>query len=346
MPDIAIVILAAGKGVRMHSRQPKVLHNVGGKPMICHAWAVAGPLATRPPVVVVPPDDASIQALLGDQATYVVQPEPLGTGHALRMAAPLLTGRTDQTLVTYADMPLLRSETLQELINVQATTGAAIALLYVEGEPQSSFGRVVRNVQGEVMEIVEVAEARQRPDPAAWLSIRTLNVGVYCFDAPWLWDTLPHLPLRQARTGQEYYLTDLVGLAVAQGRCVVGVPLHDADEALGVGTRAELVTVEKAFRRRAVERWLAAGVTILDPETTYIDQDVGIGQDTILRPQTYLQGQTVVGAACVIGPNATLRQTRIGDRCRVEQAVLENVTLPDDTILAPFTHLVHPPDQG
>lgn len=339
MPDVASVILAAGRGVRMNSRQPKVLHEAGGKPLVSHALATAQQVASHLPVVVIPPHDDAIPTLLGDQAVYAVQPEALGTGHAVQMAAPLLAGRTAQVLVTYADMPLLRAETLQALIQAQATTGAVVALLYIEGDSQSSFGRVVQNEQGAVVEIVEVAEARQRPDPAAWLGLRTLNVGVYCFAAAWLWDNLPRLPLRQARAGREYYLTDLVGLAVAQGCQVVGVPLADADEALGAGTRAELALVEKAFRRRAVQRWLAAGVTIVDPEATYIDQDVQIGRDTILWPQTYLQGQTVIGEACVIGPNATLRQARLGDRCRVEQAVVENVTLPDETRLRPFTHL-------
>ncbi len=323
----------------MQSRKQKILHEVGGRPMAAHVFEAAAAVADLPPVLVVAPGEEAIRQLFGERAVYVEQPEQLGTGHATRMAEPVLHGRSDQVLVTYGDMPLLRAETMRRMAQAQAESGAAVAMLSAIGDPGSSFGRVVRNKAGEVVEIVEVAEARQRRDATKVLAISELNVGVYCFAAGWLWDQLPALPVRQARNGQEYYLTDMIGLAVQQKQKVVAVTLDDPGEALGAGTRAELVAVEKAFRRRANDRWLAAGVTLVNPETTYIDQTVTIGQDSVIWPNTYLQGVTVIGEGCVVGPNVIIRDSQVGHGCRIEQAVVENATLADGENIGPFAHV-------
>lgn len=313
MNNLAIVILAAGKGTRMQSKTQKILHEVGGKPMVAHLFASAEKIATLKPVLVVGPGETGVADLLGKRGQYVVQPERLGTGHATLMAAPLVKDKANSVIVTYADMPLLRAETLQRLADEQVTTGAAVVLLSVLGDTASSFGRIVRDSSGNVLEICEVAAARQRPDGDAILAIPELNVGVYCFSAEFLWHNIHDLPLRQARSGQEYYLTDLIELAVQQGRPVRAIIADDPDECLGAGTRAELVHVEKAFRRRANTHWLANGVTLIDPETTYIDMDVEIGQDTVIWPNTFLQGATKIGVDCVVGPSVVLRDATIGD---------------------------------
>lgn len=332
---IAVVLLAAGQGVRMNSRKQKILHEVGGHPMVLHAFLAAEAVADLPPVLVVGPDESGVRALIGDRATYAVQPEALGTGHATMMAASALRGRADQVIVTYGDMPLLRTETMCRLADTQRETGAAVVLLSVPGEPDSSFGRVVRDDLGRVREIVEVAEARRRPDAGELLDIRELNAGVYCFDGDWLWASIGELPSRQARRGTEYYLTDLVELAVAQDRGVAAVMAGDPDEGLGAGTRAEMVEVERAFRRRVNARWLAAGVTLIEPDATYIGPDVAIGRDTVIWPNTFLQGRTVIGEDCVIGPNAIIRDATVGDRCRIEQLLIEEITVPDGTTARP-----------
>lgn len=336
---LAVVLLAAGQGVRMNSKKQKILHAVSGQPMVQHAFAAAAAVADLPPVVVIAPEETGVPQLLGDQAVYVYQAERLGTGHATQMAAAVLSGQAEQVLVTYADMPLLTPTTLRQLVRLQAESAAAITLLTVMGQPESTFGRIVRRADGTVGEIVEVAAARQRPDGAALLAIPEHNAGVYCFAADWLWQNIPHLPLRQARSGPEYYLTDLVGMAVAQGREVRAIVAADPDECLGAGTRAEMVAVEKAFQRRSNNRWLAAGVTLIDPDSTYIEPDVVIGQDTVIWPNCYLQGRTTVGAECVIGPNVILRQATVGDGCRVEQAVVERVSVPAGERVGPFVHL-------
>lgn len=323
----------------MHSKRQKILHEVGGKPMVVHAFLAAESVADRPPVLVVGPGEEGVRDLIGDRAEYVGQPEQLGTGHAAMVAAPVLQGRAQQVLVTYGDMPLLRPQTLAQLAQKQAETEAAVALLSVMGDAGSSFGRVVRDEDGRVTEIVEVAEAKQRENTADLLAIEELNVGVYCFDADWLWRHIHALPLRRARSGQEYYLTDMVGLAVRQERLVEAVVLEDAEEGLSAGTRRELVVVEKAFRRRANAHWLAHGVTLVDPDTIYIDPDVVIGQDTVVWPNTFLQGSCHIGQDCILGPNTIVRDARIGRGCRIEQAVVENTRLDDGTRIAPFTHV-------
>jgi bifunctional UDP-N-acetylglucosamine pyrophosphorylase/glucosamine-1-phosphate N-acetyltransferase len=334
------MILAAGQGTRMLSKKQKILHEVGGKPMVAHAFAAAQLIADLPPVLIVGPGEDGVRYLFDDAAMYVVQPEQLGTGHAARMGRLALNGRSTQVVVTYGDMPLLRGETMACLAQKQAETGAAVVMLSLMGEPTSSFGRVLRGNegQGSVLEIVEVAEAKQRPNTDAILAIRELNAGVYCFDARFLWDNIDQLPLRKARRGYEYYLTDMIGLAVAQNRLVEAIAVEDPDECLGAGTRSEMVDVEKAFRRRANARWLAQGVTLVDPATTYIDPDVVIGQDTVIWPNSYLQGQTAVGADCVIGPNAIVRDAQVGNGCVIEQAVVEGVELAAATHVVPFSH--------
>ncbi len=338
---LAIILLAAGQGTRMKSKHQKILHAVGGKPMVQHIFEAANQVADIPPVLVVGAGADGVQGLLGNRAAYVVQAEQLGTGHATMMAETAVKGKANQVIVTYGDMPLLRAETLRQLATMQAETMAAISMLTVMGSPESAFGRIVRGEDGSVVEIVEVAEAHKRPDSQAWLAIREQNVGVYCFDAEFLWRNLHDLPQRQARHGPEYYLTDLVDTAVHQGRRIAAVIAADPDEGLGAGTRAEMVAVEKAFRRRTNTHWLAHGVTLMDPDTTYIDPDALIGQDTVIWPNSYIQGSTVIGEDCTIGPNTILRNAHIGDGCQVEMAVVAGSNVAAGTIIQPFSIINH-----
>lgn len=334
---LAIVVLAAGQGTRMKSKKQKILHQVGGKPMVQHVFEAARRIGDLAPVLVVGPGERGVQDLFGEDAVYVTQSQRLGTGHATQMAKPLLQGQASQVIITYGDMPLLREDTLQRLAGLQQSTQATATMLSVMGQLPSSFGRIVRDEEGQVQEIVEVAEAKQRANSADLLAIRELNVGVYCFKANWLWEHIDNLPLRQARSGQEYYLTDLIGMAVSQGLAVEALIIEDIEECLGAGTREELIAVDQAFRQRVNRHWLDNGVSIIDLHSTYIDQDVTIGQDTIIWPNSYIQGLTVIGEDCVIGPNAILRNAEIGSACRIESAVVENEKVADNTIIPPYS---------
>ena len=171
-----------------------------------------------PPILVIGPGEKGVSSLFGEEASYVVQPQQLGTGHAAQMAKSLLQDQADQVLITYGDMPLLRAATMERLASAQKEAGAAVALLSVIGDPDSSFGRVLRDQSGRVKEIVEVAEARHRPDKEEILAVCELNAGIYCFDGAWLWSQIDKLPARQARSGLEYYLTDMVEIAVSPGQ--------------------------------------------------------------------------------------------------------------------------------
>ncbi len=334
---LSIILLAAGHGTRMNSKTQKILHAVGGKPMIMHLFEAAEMTADQRPLLIVGTGANALETLLGNRADYVVQAEKLGTGHAVMMAQSHQQGKSEQLIVAYGDMPLLKAESLRRLAEQQAESGAAVVMLSLIGDPDTSFGRVVRDENGRVIEIIETAEAKQRPNSADYLSIPELNAGVYCFDADWLWANIGDLPIHQARSGQEYYLTDMVETAVSQQKLVEAIISDDPDECLGAGTRAEMVMVEKAFRRRANGRLLVQGVTIVDPDNCYIDQDVIVGQDTVIWPGTYLQGETAVGENCTIGPNTILKDAIIGDNCIIAQASITNVTVNAGITTKPFT---------
>ena len=329
---LAHVILAAGKGTRMKSRLPKVLHPVLDKPMILYAVETALRVAPQPPVLVVGHGADQVQAVVGDRARYVVQEEQLGTGHAVLQARPLLEGNVDAVLVTYGDMPLLRAETLRHLVQEHVRTQATITMLTAVLDDPHGYGRILRDDAGYVVGIVEEADAT--PEQRA---IRELNVGIYVFDASWLWQNLPLV--QPSPVKGEYYLTDLVGMAVEQGRLVHALPVKDREEILGVNTRVHLAEVTRALQRRINEQWMLAGVTMIDPNTTYIGTDVHLAPDVVLHPHTYIYGETVIGEGTEVGPQTYIYSCQVGKRCRVFYSVLEHATLEDEVDIGPFGHL-------
>jgi bifunctional UDP-N-acetylglucosamine pyrophosphorylase/glucosamine-1-phosphate N-acetyltransferase len=339
----ATVILAAGYGTRMKSDRPKMMHPVMGHPMIDWAVRTAETVSQLRPVVVVGHRKELIQTLLGERATYAEQTEMLGTAHAVMQAAPLLQGQADIVLVTYGDMPLLRSVTVQQLIDEFARywkdtkTEAsidmprpAIVMLTINRPDAQGFGRVVRNEQGEIQAIIEEVDCTP-----AQKAITELNPGIYCFDAEWLWDNLSNITLSAKG---EYYLTDMIAIAVAQGRRVetLSAPLEDVD---GINTRVHLAHATAVMRHRILEKHMLNGVTIIDPPSTYIEDTVTIGQDSIIWPGSILRGQTVIGCHAVIGPNAQIEDSTIGDGCRVINSVVEQAQMDASSEIGPFGHL-------
>ncbi len=329
--DLFVVILAAGEGTRMKSDLPKVLHPLRGRPLVSRALETARALTDLPPVLIVGHGAEAVRETVGDDAIYVTQAEQLGTGHAVLQAREALRG-ADLVLVSYADMPLLTVETLQQMIDRQRQNRGPITMLTLMRDNPRGFGRVVRAEDGTIVAIVE--EAVATPEQ---LAIRELNAGVYCFDGPWLWEHVDQIPLSLPK--EEYYLTDLVGMAVDQGRNVEGVIADEADEALGINTRVDLAAAERVLRRRINERWMRAGVTMVDPTTTYIDSEVVIGRDTTLQPNTHLRGETRVGERCTIGPNTIIEDSTVGDGCVVAASVLEQAVMEDGSDIGPFGHL-------
>jgi bifunctional UDP-N-acetylglucosamine pyrophosphorylase/glucosamine-1-phosphate N-acetyltransferase len=328
---VTAILLAAGQGTRMKSRLLKVLHPVCGKPMIDYALAVARSVTTEKPVVVVGVDGQALRSFLGDAAECVLQDPPLGTGHAVQQAEDSLLGKTDLVLVTYADMPLLRPETLARLVQAQKNNPGPMTMLTAIAPDPRGFGRVIRNTDGNVQAIVEEAAAAPQQ-----LSIQELNVGAYCFSADWLWPALHRIPL--SKKG-EYYLTHMVELAVNAGLPVQALVSEDLTEIIGINTRFHLAEAEAAMRARINRAHMLAGVTIVNPAATYIDPDVTIGPDTVVWPNTYLHGKTVIGTGCNIGPNTIAKDTTIGNDCEILAAVMEKAVVEDNVSIGPFARL-------
>jgi bifunctional UDP-N-acetylglucosamine pyrophosphorylase/glucosamine-1-phosphate N-acetyltransferase len=327
---VRVLLLAAGKGTRMRSKLPKLLHPLGGRAMILHCLEAAQAIDPQP-VVVVGHGADEVRKLVGDKAVFAEQTEQLGTGHAVLQAKSVLEGKADLVIVSSGDLPLLTSETLQILLDTQQKTKGAFSMLVLRQKEARGFGRVKRR-SGKVIAIIEEAEATAKE-----LAIDELNVGAYCFNAKWLWPALAKL--KPSPKKGELYLTDLLAMAAKAGKKIGTVELTDPDESIGINTREHLAEAEAALRKRTNRRWMLAGVTILDPQSTYIDATATLGQDTVVLPNTMLLGDTHIGEDCVIGPNTVIRNSRVGNACKVEAAVVEHAVMENHVDIGPFAHL-------
>jgi bifunctional UDP-N-acetylglucosamine pyrophosphorylase/glucosamine-1-phosphate N-acetyltransferase len=300
--------------------------------MVWHVLEALKHAATEKPVVIVGHGAEQMIQYLGESADCILQEPQLGTGHAAMQAESLLRGKTDYVIVTYADMPLLRGETFQRLLEMQRSNPGPLSLLTVIADDPRGFGRIVRKADGTVEAIVEeyVATSEQQ-------QIKELNVGAYCFKADWLWDAL-HRIQKNPKKG-EYYLTDIVEIAVKENLPVQALVHDDFIETIGINSRVHLSEAEAALRTRINRGHMLNGVTMMDPASTYIEVDVKIGRDTTILPNTYLHGNTEIGAWNVIGPNTMIHDSRIGNRCKVLASVMEGAVIEDDVDIGPFARL-------
>ncbi|NOZ49679.1 MAG: bifunctional N-acetylglucosamine-1-phosphate uridyltransferase/glucosamine-1-phosphate acetyltransferase [Chloroflexi bacterium] len=325
---LTAVILAAGKGTRMRSPLPKVLQPLAGKPMVRYSVSLAQRLSPEKPVLVIGHGADLVRAEIADQARYVVQSQQLGTGHAVLQTRSLLARQTDLVIVFAADMPLLTVDLLRQVVAAHSQHQGPLTLLTVISPNPRGFGRIVRDGQDQVLAIVEEVEATPEQK-----RIHELNAGVYCFDAEWLWPALERL--QPSPTKGEYYLTDTVALANADGLSVMAVATEDADAVLGVNSKVHLSEAERVLRQRINHAWMSAGVTMIDPDTTYIMPDVHIAPGVELWPGVHLLGQTDIQTGCVIGPGAVLQNVRLGARTRVgTHVVLHDVEIPADQVIS------------
>lgn len=328
---ITAIILAAGQGTRMVSSLAKVLHPLAGRPMILYSLEIVSQEGMEKPVVVVGHGAEAVQQTVGSKANFVVQQPQLGTAHAVQMAQPLLAGETDLVVVITADMPLLTAESIQTLVETQKRNNGPITMMTVIAIDPHGFGRVVRGSDGNVEAIVE--EAAANPDQ---LRIRELNISAYCFRADWLWEALKRV---KVSAKGEYYLTDVVAIARQDGLKVQAITLLDDTEAIGINTRVHLAEAEKLMRNRINTSLMLAGVTLVDPDTTYIDKDVVIGRDTVILPNTHISGKSVIGEKSTIGPNSVISNTQIGNECKIIASFLEDAVVEDQVSMGPFGHL-------
>jgi bifunctional UDP-N-acetylglucosamine pyrophosphorylase/glucosamine-1-phosphate N-acetyltransferase len=346
---LAVVILAAGLGKRMVSRQPKALHRLAGLPLAVHVLRALAPLEPSRTVMVVGHGADQVHAELGDSygpgnsipIEYVVQEEQLGTGHAVLMAEPLLHNYRGPVLVVYGDTPLLRTSTLSTLLHRHRQARANLTMLTCIASDPTGYGRVLRDQDQNVLEVVE-----ERNATLAQRAISEVNTGVMVFDSEWLW---PHLRKIEMNAQGEYYLTDLIGMAIREERAspaarrgrqaVVTFTLPELDEAMGINSRVQLAHAEQIVQQRLRRKWMESGVTMLLPDTVYLSMDVQIGPDTVLYPGVILEGRTVVGANCLLGPNTHVIDSTIGDDCRIIASMIEGSVMERGVTIGPYSHL-------
>jgi bifunctional UDP-N-acetylglucosamine pyrophosphorylase/glucosamine-1-phosphate N-acetyltransferase len=334
MPNLHVVVLAAGKGTRMKSAQPKVLHKVAGKPMVDYVMTAAESLAPRTITVVV----GHMKELLKQGLkrypglSFVTQEPQLGTGHALLQTAGLLEREKGVVLLLSGDVPLLKGHTLAALVQKHAESKVAATVLTAMVDQPYGYGRVVR-VKGRISRIVE-----ERDASPAQRKIREINSGVYIFSLGPLFDSLRGLAAGNAQG--EYYLTDLVSTYRRRRLGVETVVVGDSNEIRGINSRSELAEASRIVRQKKNEELMAAGVTIEDPETTYVDDAVVVGADTVIHPGVHLEGKTQIGQACEIHAGVRIINSVLDDRVTVQNfCVINGSRLAAGVTVGPFAHL-------
>lgn len=332
----AVIILAAGEGTRMKSSTPKVLHPIGGLPLLGHAIRAARATAAEHVEVVVRHQrDLVVEYCSSVDPALVVadQDEVKGTGRAVECGlAALPADLVGTVLVTSGDVPLIEGQTLVDLANAHAASGAAVTVVTAEVADPTGYGRVVRGADGGVERIVEQKDASE-----AERSIREINSGIWGFDAAVLRDALDQVGTDNAQG--EKYLTDVLALARAAGHRVGAHRIDDIWQTEGVNDRVQLAKLGRVLNDRVCEKWMRAGVTIVDPATTWIDTDVTIGQDARILPGTQLLGATIIGSGAVIGPEVTLIDTEVGEEAEVERAKANLAVIGAGATVGPYSYL-------
>lgn len=334
-----ILILAAGLGTRMKSRMAKVLHKLGGRPIIAHVCRTAMLLEPRRTIVVVGHQADSVQAAVEQElgkhaASVVVQTEQRGTGDAVMAAQDALANANSTVLILSGDVPLVRFETLQTLIAQHLADRASCTLLAVRLENPTGYGRVIRDEAGRFLKIVEQKDATEDER-----QIREINAGIYCFDSKKLFQALERV--RPTNSQGEYYLTDVPGILRDAGDQVAIYQHNDAREVSGVNTRAELAEFENLLRRSAVRRLMIdGGVTFIDPSHAYISSEAQVGRDCIIHPDVHIEGKSVIGEGCEIQQGSRIKDSRLGDRVTIkDHCLIVDSEIADDCSVGPFAHL-------
>jgi len=329
--EVTVVILAAGKGTRMRSQLPKVLHEIAGETLLGHVLATVERMSIPRAIAIVGHGADQVRASLPGWVETVEQREQLGTGHAVQQVVPSLADFQGDVLILSGDVPLLSAETLSSMRKAHQEAGAALTLLTTELADPTGYGRIVRD-GGQVKGIVEHKDAT-----AAQREIREINAGVYLADWAKLRDAISTLSNSNAQG--EYYLTDAVAKLVDAGEIVIGHVTADSTEVSGINTRLELVTLAAEYQKRSAAYWLANGVTVESPTTTWIGPRVSIGEDTIIEQGVALYGKTTIGKQCRVGAFSRLNHTELGDRVEIRQSDLEDASVGEDTTIGPFARL-------
>jgi bifunctional UDP-N-acetylglucosamine pyrophosphorylase / glucosamine-1-phosphate N-acetyltransferase len=334
LKDLAAVVLAAGKSTRMKSKVAKVLHPIMGKPMLAYPLESLQQLGLAKIVVVVGHQAEAVQQAFSHYPLeFVVQEPQLGTGHAVQVASKVLDGSQDTIVVLCGDVPLLQADTMRDLYDHHKGSGAVATILTVELPEPGSYGRIVKDAKGRVLKIVEARDASVEE-----LSIREINTGIYCFQYGFLMEALESL--RPENDQNELYLTDVIAAARVRNLHVASLKTLDEQSFQGINTRVELAAVGHRFRQQINERHMLAGVTLIDPGATYIETEVEIGADTVVYPNCFLMGKTVIGSDCRLEPNVKISDSSIGDQVIVKMGtVIAESVVAAEAQLGPYSHL-------
>lgn len=331
-----VLVLAAGKGTRMQSRLPKVLHPLAGVPMITRVLNSLAESGFPRPTIVVGYGAEDIQAVVGDRCRYVLQKQQLGTGDAARVGFASLPATTTRVLLVHGDEPLISAQSYSEMLELQTRTGAPVVLLTARVEDTRGLGRVARDGAGTPIALVQ--ETDLLPDQQ---SLDEVNLGAYIFDADFLRDSLATLESHPPKG--EYYLTDLISVAsratAEGGTPAAAVTLSGATELLGINDLLQLEQATREVYRRTARRLMQAGVRIVDSANVYIADDVDIGPDTVIHPFSTISGPTRIGSGCVIGPSAHISASDIGESCTILNSTVENARVSDEVVIGPYAHL-------
>jgi bifunctional UDP-N-acetylglucosamine pyrophosphorylase/glucosamine-1-phosphate N-acetyltransferase len=341
LDPLHVVILAAGKGTRMKSLVPKVLHRVAGLTLLDRVLRTASSLgATSITLVVGHGGDQVADQVHGMVTHTVVQQPQLGTGHALMQTAPILSGQTGTLLMLSADVPLLAPATLRALLATHQRAGAVCTVTTAVVDRPFGYGRIVRTPAGRIKRIVE-----ERDATPAERAIREINAGIYAFDLSVVFGALEKVG--RANAQGEYYLPDLVAILRKQKREVATYAVERVEEIRGINTRSELAEVSRMVRQQKNEELMAAGVTLVDPATAYIDSDVEVGRDSVIHPCVILEGTTRIGSACEIHAGARIVNSIVGDRVTIRNhTVIMDSVVHDNAVLGPFAHIRPGSDVG
>jgi bifunctional UDP-N-acetylglucosamine pyrophosphorylase/glucosamine-1-phosphate N-acetyltransferase len=335
MIKLATIILAAGKGTRMKSDLVKVLHPLMGRPMLAYAvdTSLEGLKAGKTVVVVGHHGEKVQKALSEDRLTFVSQHPQLGSGHAVLCARDAFRDYEGTILILSGDVPLVRGETLKALASFHQRQKATLTIGTTRLPDPTGYGRIVRGEGAWIERIIEERDAS--PEEC---DIDEINTGLYCVEAPFLFDALKRVGADNQQ--REYYLTDIVEIGCHDGRKVLAFEIQDSEQLLGINTRIDLAQAHQILRKRCLDRWMLAGVTITDPATTYIETPVTVGQDTMIYPNSTIQGKTMIGRRCIIGPNCLIADSELGDDVTVKAfSTIEESQIKRGAVIGPFSRL-------